>query len=180
MNTWRNLPGKIWITVASLDPRLQSRSRRAACGLSPHEGQLFLDMSRYDLAHAMAVAARLKDDPLLHRAGLLHDAGKLRSEASIFTRWLYTAMELLVPKRLQRTCETVEEQARGEGIMERVRSLPRGWRRGIYVLLHHGEIAAQVLAGLGSDRELIRLVGSHQHQPRDELERRLREIDDSL
>jgi hypothetical protein len=180
MNTWRNLPGKIWVTVASLDPRLQSRSRRAACGLSPHEGQLFLDMSRYDLAHAMAVAARLKDDPLLHRAGLLHDAGKLRSEASIFTRWLYTAMELLVPKRLQRTCETVEEQARGEGIMERMRSLPRGWRRGIYVLLHHGEMAAQVLACLGSDRELIRLVGSHQHEPRDELERRLREIDDSL
>jgi hypothetical protein len=180
MNTWRNLPGKIWVTVVSLEPRLRSRSRHAARMLSPHEGQLFLAMSRYDLAHSMAVAARLKDEPLLHRAGLLHDAGKLRSEASIFTRWLYTAMELLVPKRLQHACEKVEERARGEEIMERVRSLPRGWRRGIYVQLHHGEIAAQVLAGLGSDGELIRLVGSHQHEPCDELERRLREIDDSL
>ncbi len=137
-------------------------------------------MSRYDLAHGLAVAERLGDDPLLYRAGLLHDAGKLRGEAGIVTRWLYTGMELLAPGLLRRTCAAVEERARGADVMERARGLPRGWERGIYVQAHHGEIAAALLAAAGSEEELVGLVGRHQSRPRDERARRLREVDDSL
>ena len=180
MNTWRNLPRKIWVTIASLDPRLRERSRAAAAGLSPEESELFLSMARYDLAHSLAVAGRLEDDPLLHRAALLHDAGKLRSELSLFSRWLYTAMELLAPRRLRRIGAAVDEEAAGEGLTQRINSLPRGWKRGLYVQLHHGEIAAEMLSSLGSDAELVRLVGEHQEEPSDGRSRRLREVDDSL
>jgi hypothetical protein len=180
MNTWRNLPGKVYVTLASLDPRLRSRSRRTAEGLSGAEAGLFLSMSRYDLAHSMAVASRLEDDGLLRRAGLLHDTGKLRSELGLLSRWLYTALEILFPSRLQRLLVRVDAEAAGSGVMERVRSLPRGWRRGLYVQLHHAEIAAELLELAGSDAELVGLVGSHQDEPRDAQQRRLREADDSL
>jgi hypothetical protein len=180
MNTWRNLPGKIYVTLASLDPRLRSRSRRAAEGLSSGERGLFLSMSRYDLAHSMAVASRLEDETLLRKAGLLHDTGKLRSELGLFSRWLYTALEILFPYRLQRLLERIDTEAAEGDVMESVQSLPRGWRRGIYVQLHHAEIAAELLAQAGSEAELVRLVGSHQDEPRDNMQRRLREADDSL
>jgi hypothetical protein len=180
MNTWRNLPGKIWATLVSLDPRLRGRARSAAVELSPGEEELFSAMSRYDLAHSIAVAARLADDPLLYRAGLLHDAGKLRSELGLFTRWLYTGLELAAPALLKRMAAGIEAQAAGEGIMGRMRSLRPGWRRGLYVQLHHDEIAAEMLARMGCEEELVRLVGHHQLEPRDERERRLRDVDDSL
>lgn len=180
MNTWRNLPGKIRVTLAALDPTLRGRSRAAAECLDPAQRDLFLGMVRYDLAHSLAVAARLEDDPLLYRAGLLHDAGKLRSELGVVTRWLYTALELLCPGRLKDIEDRLEAEAAGEGVMVRAHSLPRGWRRGLYVQMHHGEIAAHLLVESGADEELVRLVGSHQGRPGDDRARRLREVDDSL
>jgi len=174
MNTWSNLPGKISVTLVSLDPRLRGRARLAAVDLSPGEAELFAAMSRYDLAHSLAVASRLVDDPLLH------DAGKLRGELGLFTRWLYTALEIAAPALLRRIAAGIEGQAVGEGVMERMRMLTRGWRRGLYVQLHHGEIAALMLERMGSEEELVRLVGRHQQEPRDERERRLRDVDDSL
>jgi hypothetical protein len=180
VNTWRNLPSKIWVTIASLDPRLRRRSREAAERLSPREAELFLAMARYDLAHSLAVAARLEDDQLLYRAALLHDAGKLRSELGIFARWLYTALELFMPRRLQRIGAAVEEETVGENVKEKIYSLPRGWKRGLYVQLHHGEIAGEILYSLGSEDELVHLVRGHQDEPVNGRARRLREIDDSL
>lgn len=180
MNTWKNLPGKIWVTLASLDPRLRRRARAAASCLAPGERELFLAMGRYDLAHALAVARRLADDPLLRRAALLHDAGKLRPELGVVTRWLYTCLELVTPSRLQRMGEGVDTGPGGGGVLERARVLPRGWRRGLFVQLHHGEIAAEMLRELGSEAELVRLVGEHQGEPGDERARRLREVDDSF
>lgn len=180
MNTWRNLPGKLWVSLLSLHPSLRRRSRTAAEGLSPAERDLFLSMSRYDLAHSLAVARKLDDDPLLRRAALLHDAGKLRSELDLGTRWMYTFLEIFLPSRLRRLGREVEGMARGRGILELTYSLPKGWRRGLFVQLHHGEIAAELLRRAGSDAELVHLVERHQREPRDERSRRLREVDDSL
>lgn len=180
MNTWRNLPGKIWVSAASLDPLLRRRARRAADGLSPAESELFLDMARYDLAHSLAVAARFEGEPVLLKAALLHDCGKLRSELRMPARWLYTWMELFLPSRLRRLGGELEREARGESRLERAESLPRGWRRGLYVQLHHGAIGARLLRNAGTDEEVVRLVGSHQSEPGDELSRRLAEVDDRL
>lgn len=180
MNTWRNLPGKIRVVLASLDPGLRKRAEEAAGCLSPEERELFLGMDRYDLAHSLAVARRLRDDPLLHRAALLHDAGKLRSELGLVTRWLYTMGELFVPRRLAGLAAKLEAQARGDSALERARGLGGGLRKGLYVQMHHAEIAAELLAKAGSEAELVRLVGGHQGEPGDERSRRLREVDDSL
>jgi hypothetical protein len=180
MNTWRNLPGKIFVTLASLDPRLRERSRRAAAGLSRGEAGLFLAMSRYDLAHSLAVAARLEDDPLLRRAGLLHDTGKLRAELGLIARWLYIALEILCPSRLRRLAQSIESEATGGSVMERTGSLRRRWKRGFYVQFHHAEIAAELLTASGCEEELVGLVASHQDDAHDGKQRRLREADDSL
>jgi hypothetical protein len=180
MNTWRNLPGKLWVTIMSLDPFLRMRSREAAATLHPHEAELFLDMSRYDLAHSLAVAGKLKDDPFLYRAALLHDAGKLRSDLGLFTRWLYTAMEILVPSSLRWQRKRLERDAVGESALQKARSLPEGWKRGLYVQFHHGEIGAEILGGLESDNELVALIYGHQGEPVGEKARRLAKVDDTF
>jgi hypothetical protein len=178
MNTWRNLPGKIWVAIISLDPFLRRRSHVAAAGLAPGEAELFLDMSRYDLAHSLAVAGKLKDDPFLYKTALLHDAGKLRSDLGLFTRWLYTGIEVFLPSCLRRQRKNLDEAAAGESALKKARSLPRGWRRGLYVQFHHGEIGAEILDGLGSDAELIAIIGGHQGEPLGERAKRLAEVDD--
>jgi hypothetical protein len=178
MNTWRNIPRKVWITLLSLDPCLKRRARHAAANLPSGEDHLFLSMHRYDLAHAMTVAKRLRDDPMLYRAALLHDSGKLHSDLGLLARWLYTALEILTPGLLQRMADDVDAKAMGTRPIERAHSLHGAWRRGLYTQTHHAEIAAELLWGLGSEEELIRLVGGHQDEPASDRARRLREVDD--
>jgi hypothetical protein len=178
MNTWKNIPGKIWISILSLDPFLKRRARKTAEPLDQSEAHLFLSMNRYDLAHAITVAARLRDDPLLYQAALLHDSGKLHSDFGLFTRWLFTVLEILAPKSLQQMIDRVEATVIGDRPIEKARSIRGAWRRGLYMQAHHGEIAAELLWGLGSDDELIRLVAGHQADPVSPRARRLRDVDD--
>ncbi len=180
MNTWRNLPGKARVSLLSLHPRLRKWAAQAAQALDGGERDLFLSMTRYDLAHSLAMARRLQGDPLLWKAALLHDAGKIRGELSIYTRWLYTALELLYPSGLRRLCRRVEEEARGVDFIDKAFSLPRGWRRALFVQSHHGEIAAELLRRRGCSEELASLVGQHQYEPRNERARMLREADDAF
>ncbi len=180
MNTWRNLPGKVLVSMMALDPRLGRKGERACASLNPEEKRLFEAMDRYDRAHSLAVALRLRDDPLLFRAALLHDCGKLPSELKPPVRWAYTFLEVFAPRLLARLAARVEGRARGGDVLERMRSLPPGWQRGVFVQLHHGEVAAALLERAGSDEELVRLVRDHQREPRDERARRLREADDAL
>lgn len=137
-------------------------------------------MNRYDRAHSLVVAGRLQDDPLLYRVALLHDAGKLRSEVGIPARWLYTWMDIFMPSRLQRLQDKLEIKVAGEGALQKAHSLPKGWGRGIYVQLHHGEIGAEIIKDLGSDEEVVRLVREHQEEAQDDLARRLRAVDDAF
>ena len=180
MNTFWNLPGKIRITIVSLDPLLRRRARSASECLTPYERELFLNMTRYDLAHSLAVSSKLRDDPILYKAALLHDAGKLRSELNLFTRWLHTWLEIFMPSVLKRQEERLKELAEGGDALQRARSLPRGWKRGLYIQFHHGEIGAEILKEAGSEDEIIELVQGHQGEPRDQRSRRLAEVDDSF
>jgi hypothetical protein len=178
MNTFWNLPGKVWITIYSLNPLLGRRARDASRCLTPNERELFLNMSRYDLAHSLAVSSRLRDDPVLYRTALLHDAGKLRSDLNLFTRWMYTWLEIFAPSLLKRQRERLTAAAEGGNALERARSLPRGWRRGFYVQFNHGEIGADILRKAGSEEEVVGLVRGHQGEPHDPRSRRLAEVDD--
>ncbi len=178
MNTWKNLPGKLWVSFMALNPRLHRRALSAGRVLSPAERDLFLSMDRYDLAHSLAVASRLREDPLLYRAALLHDSGKLVTELKLRVRWAYTFLEVFRPRWLQRLTNWVEGEALGRGVLERMRSLPPGWKRGLFVQLHHGEIAAELLRRAGSDEVLVGLVEGHQKEPADERAASLRRVDD--
>ncbi|MDI6874137.1 MAG: hypothetical protein QME89_02295 [Actinomycetota bacterium] len=180
MNTWRNLPGKAWVSLLAMDPRLRGRGERASAELTTEERRLFASMDRYDRAHSLAVASRLRDDPLLFRAALLHDCGKLTAELHLWVRWAYTFLEVFMPRLLARLVKRVEKEARGKDVLERMRSLPPGWRRGLYVQVHHGEVGAALLELAGSEEELVQLVREHQGEPRDERSRRLRRLDDAL
>lgn len=180
-NSWRNLPGKVWVGLKAFDPRLRRRAEEEAGKMTPLERELFLSLTRYDLAHSLAVASRLGDeDPVLHRAALLHDVGKLRRELGITARYLYMLMEIFLPSRLRRLVQDLEGKAAGSSWSERAYSLPRGWRRGLYVQVHHGRIAGELLRQAGCEEEVCRLVEGHQEEPRDERARALAEADDSL
>lgn len=157
---------------------MRKRFRDAASCLSPGEAELFLSMNRYDMAHSLAVAGKLRDDLLLHRMALLHDTGKLRSDLGIFTRWIYTWMELFMPSELRRMKERLDTAVTGGGALEKARSLSRGWRRGFYVQAHHAEIGAELLKGLGSDDELVEMIGGHQQDPVGERAERFARVDD--
>jgi hypothetical protein len=166
--------------MTSLDPWLRRRARRASKCLSPVEKEMYLDMTRYDLAHSLAVSDKLRDDPILYKTALLHDAGKLSSDLNLFTRWMYTWLEIFMPSLLQRQEKRLRELAEGEDALQRARSLPRGWKRGLYIQFHHGEIGAEILKKAGSEDEIIELVRDHQGEPRDQRSRRLAEVDDSF
>jgi hypothetical protein len=93
---------------------------------------------------------------------------------------MYTFLEVFLPRLLARLAGKVEKEARGGDVLERMRSLPPGWRRGLYVQLHHGEVGAALLERAGSGEEVVRLVRDHQGEPRDDRSRRLRRLDDAL
>ncbi len=180
-NSWRNLPGKARVSLLALDPRLRRRAEREARILSPVERELFLSLRRYDLAHSLAVASRVgREDPTLLRAALLHDVGKLRRELRVPVRYLYMLLELLFPSVLSRIAESVEREARGPAWTERLYSLPRGWKRGIFIQLHHGEVGAEILRLAGCEEEVCRLVEGHQKEPQDLKAKMLAVADDSL
>jgi len=146
--------------------------------LHEREAELFLAMSRYDLAHSMAVAEKLRGDPLLFKAALLHDVGKMKEHLTLSTRWLYTCMELCASARLKRMVRELEGKTSGGDVLERALSLPKGWRRGFFVQVYHGELGAELLKGLGSEPEMVNLVKGHQKDPSGEKAERLKEIDD--
>lgn len=180
-NSWKNLPGKAKVSLLALNPRLRRRAEKEARSLNPVERELFLSLTRYDLAHSLAVASRLgREDPVLRRAALLHDVGKLRRELRAPARYLYMCLELFFPSKLSRLAESLEESAQGSDWTERLYSLPRGWKRGLYLQLHHGEVGAEILRLAGCDEKVCRLVEGHQKEPRDLQAKKLAEADDSF
>ncbi len=158
--------GKARVSLLSLSPRLTSRCRRmASTYLTPAEAELFLDMTRYDRAHSILVASRLTDDEMLVRTALVHDAGKLRDELPAWFRTGYTAAEIFARAHLDRVQGRLEVEA-GEGTTgERLSRLRRKSDRALFVQSHHGEIAAEMLAALGCELEVVRLVRYHQEVP---------------
>jgi putative nucleotidyltransferase with HDIG domain len=173
----RAVSGKFKVFLFSLHPGLRRRMERATDGLSPWEKSLVLSLNRYDAAHSLLVRSALEENGVLRKAALLHDCGKLRKEAGIVSRWLYAALNLFSPRRLERVSLRLDGEARGNSRLDRAMSLPRGWKRGLYVLIHHAEIGAELLRAAGTEEEVAALVEGHHREPCGRKGRLLAEAD---
>jgi putative nucleotidyltransferase with HDIG domain len=117
--------------------------RQEALGqLEPVLGALFLRMAARDQLHALRVMRRLGDaEPLLRRAALLHDVGKIEAPMGTAGRSLVV---------LARATGTVPLLARLPGLGPRVRRY-----------LEHPGIGAQLLRVAGADNSLVEIVAEH-------------------
>ncbi|HYF64099.1 MAG TPA: hypothetical protein VD886_14855 [Herpetosiphonaceae bacterium] len=139
---WRALSGR----VSATDEDLARRS------LPPAEYALYARMPRRDRRHCLDVHARLiaagVDDPLLLRAALFHDTGKVDPRGRPVPLLWYGG--LVVFKRLWPRAYA------------RLAASPRSWRRFFFYYAHHGPLGAELARAAGSPPE-IQAILRHYH-----------------
>jgi len=136
--------------VSADDLRLASR----VLGDSSPAMALFLQMSRTDQQHALAVLRTLLgwgvDDPALQQAALLHDVGKSLGQP-LPHRVIIVLLGKFLPGALNRlanaplTCPT--------------------WRRPFVVHARHPQIGAELAAAAGCNPSVVTLIRTHQQPP---------------
>ena len=114
--------------------------------LTPEQTALFAGMAVTDQRHCLAVAATLvaggHGEADLLRAALVHDAGKALARIRLWQRVLYVLLNWLAP-----------------GLVHRLGSASaRGSLYGLYVLAHHAELAAGLVAQAGFSEAVAALV----------------------
>ncbi|MGQ9517006.1 MAG: HD domain-containing protein [Anaerolineae bacterium] len=142
--------------LRALGARLTPAERAWAQSLlTPAAFELFAALPRQDQRHGMDVALALRDagvmEPAVLAAALLHDAGKARSQLTLFHR---TAMVLLQAGRPALLHALGDEEQ-------------EGWRRPFWVHLHHPEIGAELAEAAGCAELTVWLIGHH-HRPAEE------------
>jgi hypothetical protein len=134
--------------------------------LTPALRRLFFDMSVNDQRHALNVFYQLRaaghENMHLLQAALLHDVGKCRAKAGVFTR---VAMVLLA--RIDR---------RLIGRIGKERSA--GWRGTLFVYPRHAQFGAEMVQRAGGSGELVQLIRNHGSPDADGLARALHEADE--
>ena len=131
--------------------RLTDEEQRAVRQfLALQEQALFQTMNHTTQRHCFNVYRTLKaagiKDPVLLKAGLLHDVGK--GQISLWPRVALVVLEALAP-RLSTWLS---------------RSQPGGWRWGLYLNLHHESRGAQILEQFGVQSEVTELVRHHHRE----------------
>lgn len=166
MRAGKSWLGKSRVFFLSLSPRLGVEGERMArAHLTPAEETLFASMSRYDRAHSLLVARDLGGVRSLVKAALLHDTGKLRRELPAWFRICYTGAEIFASHHLKRAAESLKERVGQGSSRERLARLERRSDRALFAQTYHGELAAEMLEGLGTELEVVRLVRYHQVIP---------------
>ena len=177
MRLFRRLAHLVRRVATTMKGRTPSRTdlQWAAELLAPPELTLFSSMEPIDQAHALEVARRTEallgqhggDTNWVLVAALLHDVGKIESEAGVAGRVLAT---LIGP-------------AVGDSMAERL-GRQSGWRGSVGRYLRYPILGASLLGAIGSD-ERVRAWAAEHHRPADEwsvpseLGRVLRDADDA-
>ena len=146
--------------------------------LKPAEREVFYGMSLQDQHHCRRVARDIlrlaagRDDVdprFLARCALLHDVGRRWGDVSTWDKIVAVLLHYFVPDK-------VGGWAR-EGQGTRLDNL----RHALHVCAYHPQRGVALLQKLGTDDELLRIVGSH-HQPAEAADpvalRLLRQADD--
>ncbi len=128
--------------------------------------KLFFAMPVNDQRHALNVFYQLRaaghENTDLLQAALLHDVGKSRAKAGLFTR---VAMVLL-PRIDRRLIDRLGKEH------------SEGWRGTFFVYPRHAQIGAELVHRTGASSELVRLIREHGSPPADSLARALHEADE--
>jgi hypothetical protein len=139
---WRALAGRVSAEERALVARL----------LPAAELELFLRMPGYDQRHCLDVYWTLvragHADPLLLRAALFHDTGKVDERGRPLPLLWYGL--LVVWKRLW------------PGGYERIAASPGGLRRYFYYYAHHAALGAELARKAGSPPEIVQAL-RHYH-----------------
>ena len=139
---WRALFGRI-------SPAEEALVRRS---LPPAEYALYARMPRRDRRHCLDVHGRLVaagvDDPLLLRAALFHDTGKVDQRGRPVPLLWYGG--LVVFRRLWPRAYA------------RLAASPRSWRRTFFYYAHHGPLGAELARAAGSPPEICAIL-RHYH-----------------
>lgn len=143
--------------LGALRPRLTDEQRAEAYGfLGPALRGVFESMTLRDQQHGYIVYRRVRvsvadADPLLFAAALLHDCGK-GGHVRLWHRIAHVVLGLAPP--LERAA---------------MRKDGSGWRNALWVLHHHPEIGAGIVARAGAHPDVVRMIreqDSRQPDPR--------------
>lgn len=140
--------------VAALRARVQPAEHTlAALHLAPAELRLFLAMPRYDQRHCLDVFGTLVaagyTDPLLLRAALVHDCGKVDDDGRPMALGWYVVNTIL---------------QRMPGLYLACAHSERGPLRAVHLYAAHAWRGAAMLVAAGSPSELVSIV-RHYHDP---------------
>ncbi|NTW00330.1 MAG: hypothetical protein HGA19_03375 [Oscillochloris sp.] len=125
-----------------------------ACTLTPSEQRLFEHMPTYDQRHCLDVYQTLVDeghnDPLLLRAAIIHDCGKVDDNGKTMGLGWYILATLL--KRVP-------------GLYLAAAKGSRGLLRPLSIYATHAWRGAEMAAAAGSPPEMVTII-RHYHDPR--------------
>ena len=143
---------QLWNALrAQVSPAEAALVRRV---LPPAEHALYARMPRRDRRHCLDVYHRLVaanvHDPLLLRAALFHDTGKVDPQGRPVPLVWYGG--LVIFRRLWPHSYAL------------LAASPRGWRHPFYYYAHHGPLGAELARAAGSPPEIVAIL-RHYHDP---------------
>lgn len=140
---------QFWRNLTAVPLSLQEMAEITAV-LTPDELALFQRFSLSDQQHSYCVLGTLQragyTQPVLQKAALLHDIGKIRYRLTIWERSLAVLLGMLWSRR-------VDAWGQGEA---------RGWQRPFVIKAQHPVWGADMVNAVGGEAVVVSLIRRHQ------------------